>query len=339
MPAAALADSSAVIESESATSVTSTDAILGAKIDTNGRYTAYEFQIDTNASYDYTKANCPFSLPGRAQCESVTVGEPLPAGLVEPSPESIAAGSGSKSVSLDLASIGATLEPATTYHYRVIASNDGEVVNGPDQTFTTLPAGASKPSIESVSISHLTPTDATLEARIDTEGLPTSYAFQMWSSPCSKKGVGCELIMEVRLPREGKLFGSFVPQSVSLDLNSAGVTLGEGEYGFSVQASNAAGGAEADGGVFEAPLGVVDPLGPGVAPAPGGGPPITPSGGGQPAGSETPTAPVLVASNTSGGSAQTGTAKPGIKHKLKPKHRHRDAKAQKHRAKHKQHKP
>jgi hypothetical protein len=66
------------------------------------------------------------------------VGEPLPAGLVEPKPEYIPAGSGDQSVSLDLASIGATLQPGTTYHYKVIASNySGPTVEGPDQTFTT----------------------------------------------------------------------------------------------------------------------------------------------------------------------------------------------------------
>jgi hypothetical protein len=341
-PATALADSSPVIESESAASVTATDATLEAKIDTNGLYTAYEFQIDTNAGYDYTKANCPLPVPGYAECESISVGEPLPAGLVEPSPEHIPAGSGAQSVSLDLASIGATLRPATTYHYRVIASSGGEVVNGPDQTFTTLPEGGSKPTIESVSISHLTPTDATLEARIDTEGLPTSYEFQMWNSPCSKKGAGCELIREIHLPSGGVLYGSFMPQSVSLDLNSAGVTLGEGEYGFSITAANAAGSASAFGGVFEAPPGVLDPpvpvvtSGPVVTPGPVGNEPTVPIGGGQSsagggqssAGSGTPAPGSMTADSARTPSQSKGTTKHGAK-----------AKPHKGKHKHKQHKP
>ena len=54
--------------------------------------------------------------------------------------------------------------------------------------------------IDSVSLSNLTSSDATLEAQIDTEGLPTSYEFKMWSSPCSKHGSGCELLIDVPLP-------------------------------------------------------------------------------------------------------------------------------------------
>lgn len=125
------------IESESVSHVTSTDATLEAQINPNGRYTGYEFQIDTNSNYNFTQPNCPFELPGYAQCESIRVGEPLPAGLVEPEPAYIAAGSGSQSVSVNLASIGATLQPSMTYHYRVLASSGGSpTVVGPDQTFT-----------------------------------------------------------------------------------------------------------------------------------------------------------------------------------------------------------
>jgi hypothetical protein len=45
-------------------------------------------------------------------------------------------------VSLDLASIGATLQSDTTYHYRVIAANtsNGQTMEGSDQTFTTAAA-------------------------------------------------------------------------------------------------------------------------------------------------------------------------------------------------------
>jgi hypothetical protein len=126
-----------LIDSESVTNISSTDATLNAEISTYDLYTAYEFQIDTNASYNYTKSNCPLGA-----CQSITVGEPLPAGLVEPSPQAIPARSGNQSVSLDLASIAATLQPGTTYHYKVIASNfGGPTVQGPDQTFTTEPLG------------------------------------------------------------------------------------------------------------------------------------------------------------------------------------------------------
>ena len=484
LPAAALAASSPAIEWTTAWNLTPNDATLGAGIDTNGLYTGYEFQIDTNASYDFTQFDCPFSLPGFAQCESITVGEPLPVGLVEPSPEYIPAGSGKQSVSLDLASIGATLQPGTTYHYRVIASNGGQTVVGPDQTFTTplastpavesesdshvtptdatleatinpeelpegvfyqfqvvkntseylpelacpersvqldgddgcgipgpggghptpgaLPIGYVKkgsegqsvsqslaaagmtlqpgttyhyrvlavkrvqsedtldwkgppvegpdrtfttppagraPVIESVSISHLTPVDATLEAQIDTEGLSTSYEFELWSSPCSHKGAGCEVIIDVPLPT-GLLLGSFVPQSVSLDLNSAGVTLGGGEYGFSVVATNREGSTSEFGGVFEVPPGMIDPPSPGVLPpAPtGDGPSATPTGGGQPAGSGTSSSPVLQTLSPLGGSSKAGAGKPKPKHGKHHKRKHHGTKAAERQTKAKKHK-
>jgi hypothetical protein len=139
----ALASSPPVIESESVLGITQTDTTLEARIDTGGLYTGYWFQIDTNSSYNFSQPTCPFELPGYEECEAITDGEPLPAGLVEPKPHYIPAGSGEQTVSLDLASIGATLQPDTTYHYRVIAANEGSpTVEGPDQTFTTLPAGA-----------------------------------------------------------------------------------------------------------------------------------------------------------------------------------------------------
>jgi hypothetical protein len=130
------------IGSESVSNITEHNATLEAQIDPNGLETAYEFQIDTNASYNYTKSACPLG-----ECDAISAGEPLPAGLVEPEPEYIPAGSGDHSVSLDLASIGATLQPGTTYHYRVIASNgSGPEVQGPDQTFTTPSPSTSPPT-------------------------------------------------------------------------------------------------------------------------------------------------------------------------------------------------
>jgi hypothetical protein len=342
LPGAAFASSSApVIESESASSITSTDATLGAQIDTDNLFTAYEFEIDTNASYNYTKADCPLPVPGYAQCESITVGEPLPAGLVEPWPEFIPPGSGTESVSLDLASIGTTLRPVTTYHYRVIASNGGQIVEGPDQTFTTTPVEGSTtpaegkaPVIESLSISNLTPTDATLEATIDTEGLSTFYEFLMWSSPCSKHGSGCELLARVPLPF-GVLTGSFVPQRVSLDLNSgAHVTLGPGEYGVSVEAINKDGETEATWQSFEAPEEGARPIEPTASSGPAssgpvGNEPTVALGSDRPAGSAGTPGPIAADGNTGTLSKDKGDAKHGAKGKsYKGKHKQ-----------HKRHKP
>ena len=368
---AAVATSTAVaasppsIDGEAASAISEQDATLEAQINPNGAYTAYEFQIFTDPRFNYTQMACPLVLPGSAQCMAIIAGEPLPPGLHEPPQGNLSAGSGDQSVSLDLASAGSTLQPETTYYYRVIASNGGQVVEGETKSFTTAsapaaqptiegegvsnitandatleaqinpgnlqtnysfrlesgclpplaclaiatyplpsgeipasantqtvsldlqsagvtlrpgtryrfsveasnpagstegepqifttPAATSAPLIEAESLSNLTPTDATLEAKIDTEGLETSYQFKMWSSPCSHHQSGCELILDVPLP-SGKLLGSFLGQSVSLDLGAAGVSLTPGgEYGYSVSASNSAGSAEDPWQVFEAP--------------------------------------------------------------------------------------
>ncbi len=280
--------STPAVESESAATVTPTGATLDATINSEdlpqGAY--YQFQLVKSTSEYLPELACPepsLRLNSDDGCNSPdsplqpTAGA-LPIGFIAKGPEG-------QSVSQSLTAAGITLQPGTTYHYRVLAvkrvqSEDGinwqgPPVIGPDHTFTTPIA----PVIDSVSLSHLTSSDATLEAQIDTEGLPTTYEFQMWSSPCSKHGSGCELLIDIPLPA-GSLLGSFVPQSVSLDLNSAGVTLGGGEYGFSISATNKAGTTSAGGGVFEAPPSVVEPLSTTTSP---------PSGAGQPAGSNTNT--------------------------------------------------
>ena len=396
----AMASSAPNIESESVSGLTEHDATLEAQIETGGIYTGYQFEIDTNSSYNFTRFACPFSFPGSEQCLVIVDGEPLPAGLVEPKPQYIPAGSGGESVSLDLASIGATLQPDTTYHYRVTTSNGGQGAQGPDQTFTTpsvgspavgspvietlsashvtqndatveaqinpeglettyelfmpedpcnvpmecirvhvvlaqgsipttataesisldlaskhvsmeagerygfvliaknsagtverhysfrtLPKNAAAPSIDSESVSNVTEHDATLEAQIDTEGLETSYQFHLWAI-CGGKGA-CQIVITYPLPSgsfpSGNLLGSFLDQSVSLDLNAAGVTLQPGgQYFYSVTATSAggtAGTSEGGGRWFVTPELVVQPLNITTSPQPGVGQSPSPSGG------------------------------------------------------------
>jgi hypothetical protein len=279
----AMASSAPTIESESVSHVTSGDATLEAQIETGGLYTGYQFEIDTNSSYNFTRFACPFSFPDSEQCMVIVDGEPLPAGLVEPKPQYIPAGSGEQSVSLDLASIGATLQPDTTYHYRVTASNGGQGAQGPDQTFTTPAVGS--PAIESLTASHITQNDATLEAQINTEGLETSYQFHL-SSICGGKGV-CLVVINYPLP-SGLLLGSFVDQSVSLDLNAAGVTLQPGgTYTYSVSATNASGTTESPPHSFTTPEDGVQPFSTSTTTSSpsGAGQPGVSNGGDQPTGS------------------------------------------------------
>ncbi len=108
---------------------------------------------------------------------------------------------------------------------------------------TASPTGP--PAIESESVSHITSTDATLEAQIDTEGLETTYTFYLGGPipPCREAEPPCMIAERAPVPLPaGKLLGSFLGQSVSADLNSAGMALQPGgHYTYSVVATNAAG--------------------------------------------------------------------------------------------------
>jgi hypothetical protein len=328
LPATALADGPMpTVESESASNVTATDATLEAQINPGSGEDG--FSLATTYEFFLESPWCGTRIPFGA-CEA-SGGKLVYKGVIP-------AGSAPQLVSVDLASVERALSPDTTYGYRVVATNEAGEAFGGERTFTTTPAG-NAPVVESVSISHLTPTDATLEAQIDTEDLSTSYEFQLWSSPCSHKGAGCELMIDLPLPT-GLLLGSFAPQRVSLDLNSAGVTLGGGEYGFSVVATNKAGSTSAFGGIFEAPLGVLDPPSPGVSPpAPAGsGPSAPPTGGDQPSGSGTPSSPVLQVSSPLGGSSKTGAGKPKPEHGKHHKRKRYGTKAAKRQTKAKKHK-
>jgi hypothetical protein len=274
------------IEGESVSHVTSTDATLEAQIDVEGlKHGAdYQFQIVQSPSEYASELICPSTRPqGHEICVGPQSPGAAPIGFV---PSDEAGPLKSSEVSLDLAGAGITLKPGTTYHYRVIAARavqtedtiqwEGPTVYGADQTFTTPSAGTA-PVIDSVSISHLTPTDATLEAQINTEGLTTSYQFGLWTI-CggTTGGSQCQEVNSYFLPT-GLLLGSFEDQSVSLDLNSAGVTLQPGgTYHYSVSATSKAGTTETQTQKFTTP----EPVSPGAQPQ-GSAAPSTTGGGNQ----------------------------------------------------------
>jgi hypothetical protein len=246
------------IEGESASNITPTDATLEAQVNpqSSERGTRYQFQVVANASEYPAEFACP--------TEGFPAGTSLCLGLTSQSgalPIRVTpAGTQDQAVGLDLASTGMTLQPGTTYHYRVIAARtvqtvdtirwEDPIVYGPDQTFTTPPATA-PPSIDGELASGITEHDATLEAQINTEGLATSYQFRL-ESGCLPP-LACLAIAVYPLP-SGELLGSFVGQSVSLDLNSTGVTLHPSiKYRYSVEATSAAGTAYGADQTFTTP--------------------------------------------------------------------------------------
>lgn len=257
------------IQGESVSNITPTDATLQAQINPEGHSVRYQLQVVSNPDEYRSEIVCPPHLGPPFVCIGEQVAEALPIGFLE-------GGSTDQSVSLDLATAGMTLKPGTTYHYRVIAARSVQTedtiawesppVYGPDHTFTTPPP----PVIDSVSLSHLTSSDATLEAQINTEGLETRYQFRL-SSICGGRGA-CLVVINYPLPTNGVLLGSFVGQSVSLDLNSAGVTLQPGgNYTYSISATNASGTTEGAPHNFTTHENVVQPLSTTTSPLSGAG--------------------------------------------------------------------
>lgn len=66
------------------------------------------------------------------------------------------------------------LEPSTGYHYRLVAENERGEVLGEDETFESLPPV----TVDSLSATGVTATEATLEAEIDPLGTNTAYYFE-----------------------------------------------------------------------------------------------------------------------------------------------------------------
>jgi hypothetical protein len=131
------------ILSQSASNVTTTDATLEAEIDPNGRDTVYELQIDTTGDFSfYQTSSCALNVPGVGCTTEVVAGDPLAPGLVQPPEYTLPASDEPQQVSVNMAGIGAILQPGTTYHYRAIAANGEQIVEGPDQTFTTPSPGS-----------------------------------------------------------------------------------------------------------------------------------------------------------------------------------------------------
>lgn len=235
---AAAASTPPTIESESVSNITQTDAVLEADINPGGLATHYQFHLAYGCGFEGEA--CPqFCISGQP-CPGpwnsvITV--PLPSGDLPASTEI-------QHVSLDLNEAGVTLQPYK-YRYSVEATNAAGTAVGPDQFFTPAssppPPIDSPPSIESESVSHLTPSNATLEAEINPHGASAGvfYQFQLLLDPgeaptemaCpSSPPSGYSVCVGPQDPTALPL--GWVPgnetKTVSLDLSSAGVTLTPG---------------------------------------------------------------------------------------------------------------
>lgn len=228
--ASASAASAPTIEAESVSHITATDATIEAQINPGGLETTYEVWV---GAY-------PECIEERLEpCESTGEGPSGTGAIVG----TIPAGSSPHTISVDIATAWHPLSPSSSYIYHVDATNSDWAYEGSaygeNKIFET--AAASAPLIEGESVSHVSGSDATLEAEINSEGLETTYEFHLASPPCPMQ---CEHLQRIYPLPSGKLLGSFVTQRVSLELNSAGVSLEPGErYEYWVTATNSDGTA------------------------------------------------------------------------------------------------
>ena len=105
-------DDTPIVSNTGVSSITTTSAVLGGGVDPNKEPTTYRFEYGLSASYGSQTA--PGSLAKDHTVHPVS------------------------------AAIGG-LDPATSYHFRLVATNKHGTTRGPDRTFTTLTTGTPGP--------------------------------------------------------------------------------------------------------------------------------------------------------------------------------------------------
>jgi hypothetical protein len=130
------------VQTEPATNVTRTTAELNGSLDPDGMPTTYWFEYGIDTSY-------------RLKTPEQSAGEGLGSAPVQPT-------------EID------SLQSGRKYHFRLVAQNALGITHGPDQSFVA----AAPPAISGVRPTNVAETSATLNARIDPGGFPTTYQFE-----------------------------------------------------------------------------------------------------------------------------------------------------------------
>ena len=140
-----------VVSASAATAITPSGAQLNGTVNPSGLATTYHFDYGTTTSYGTSTA-------------SVTAG----------------AGTGSSAVSTVLSG----LTPATLYHYRLSASNNGGTANSSDRTMTTAigPPAPAMPVVATLAPTNVGATVADVAGTINPNGVSTAYHFEYGST-------------------------------------------------------------------------------------------------------------------------------------------------------------
>jgi len=137
--AGATAVAAPIVQTQAATSITTSSATVNSFVNANGATTTIHFDYGLTASYG----------------SSTTSGN-------------IGTGSGNFGTSIS------GLSPNTTYHFRIVASNSGGTVNGSDLTFTTL---ANAPTAQTQAATLVTSSSATVNSFVNANGATTTIHF------------------------------------------------------------------------------------------------------------------------------------------------------------------
>lgn len=146
------------VASETATGITQTAASLGGTVNPNGAATTCTIEWGPTAAYGTT---VPCSSNPGAGTSAVAVSIPALSGLT----------------------------PATTYHYRVNATNTGGTTNGTDKTFAT-PA-IPLPAVVTGAASGVTQTAASVAGTVNPNGFATTCTFQYGTTTAYGSSANC----------------------------------------------------------------------------------------------------------------------------------------------------
>jgi len=146
--AAALAAASPSVVTGGTSHVQDTSAVLNGTVNPNGSSTTYYFQWGLTSGYGDN--GTPHS-----------------------------AGAGTKAVAVQRTASG--LIPGTTYHYRVVATNQSGTSVGADRTFKT--AGHPPPGVSTGPATQLSTSGATLTGAVNPAGAATTWWFEWGGTP------------------------------------------------------------------------------------------------------------------------------------------------------------
>lgn len=204
------------VTTEAASSVAATSATLNGTVNPNGASTDYYFEYGTDTNYGTTTGK---------EDAGLTTSDVI--------------------VSADITDLSSN----TTYHFRLVAANAAGTTYGEDKTLTTP---ALPPTVITSAASSVTSSSATLNGKVNPNGLSTEYYFEhgtstSYGSTTTKKDAGSGT-SEVSVSETlSSLIASTAYYFRLVATSSAGITQGSSQS-FTTSSSGGGGGGGDTGG-------------------------------------------------------------------------------------------